>query len=236
MLQRRETQARTPLEQAFLDRFAQPQALEKAKEASQTRCVQCGARNRVAHSLGAVSATCGRCGSRLPRPEVRAGRALLCDVSASMSESAGTVQRIEVLRSVLDRLNDVLSEPSTTLMAFSSYPTVCRNPADLPGPSGSTDLHAALRHDGVQRVMRVIVLSDGYPDDPTAALRTARTNGIPVDAVYCGSPSDGRGPAFLRQIAEVTGGRFTEASYDAPDAVQRLTAVTRGLLLGSSRK
>ena len=236
MLQRKDTQPQTPLRQAFLDRFAPTQPPEASSRVCLTRCVHCGARNRIASFATAVSATCGRCGSKLPPPEPRVGRALLCDVSASMGEPAGRLRRIDVLRAVLDRLGDVLSDSSTTLMAFSSRPTVCRDAADLPGPSGSTDLDAAFRHDGMQRMTHVVVLSDGYPDDPAAALQAARSNGAPVDAVYCGSPADGRGRAFLRKVAEVTGGRFMEASYDAPNAAHRLTAVTRGLLLGPSRE
>src|SRR5690606_37127490 len=91
---------------------------------------------------------------------------------------------------------------------------------------GSTDLARALQFvyiaDGCG--IRFIVISDGYPDDATAALRQAKQFESRIDCVYIGGPG-GDGAQFLRQLAAASGGQYSK------NTVKEIAARTKTLLL-----
>jgi predicted subunit of tRNA(5-methylaminomethyl-2-thiouridylate) methyltransferase len=53
--------------------------------------------------------------------------------------------------------------------------------------------------------IRLILISDGQPDDREGALRMARTFTSRIDVIYIGPP-DGEGERFLAELANCTGG------------------------------
>jgi hypothetical protein len=157
----------------------------------------------------------------------------LLDTSGSMdSPVAGGKRRIDVLA---DILRVVLPDaPEARLIAFSDTVVAIAAPADLPEPSGSTALHAALEYATRLRPRRVIIISDGEPDDRGAALRAARALHCPVDAFHAGPEDDHAAIAFLRNVC-LSGhgvGRTTVADLRDP---AKLAGELRLLLAGPRR-
>ena len=95
--------------------------------------------------------------------------------------------------------------------------------------SGGTDMAEALRFvkpaDGCG--MRIVLISDGEPHDPDAALAVARKFQSPIDTVFVG-PEGSRGAAFLRRLSEVAGGQ------NATKAIPQLAQHIAGLLEGKA--
>ena len=92
---------------------------------------------------------------------------VLADVSTSMAESAGTVSKHQMLTDVLTK---ELLEDATTFLAFNSRVTRA-SPDTLPSPRGSTALHLAFEAAEQFKPGVIFVISDGHPDDRSAALR-----------------------------------------------------------------
>lgn len=71
-----------------------------------------------------------------------------------------------------------------------------------------TDLLAALSFvkpaDGCG--IKLVVISDGYPNDPKRTLDLAATFTTHIDTVFIGSPNDGMGKSFMAELAQVSGG------------------------------
>ncbi|KAI93540.1 hypothetical protein T281_16040 [Rhodomicrobium udaipurense JA643] len=120
---------------------------------------------------------------------------ILADVSGSMAESAGVRRRIEVLREALTPL-----PAGARLVAFSA---TAREVSEVPEPEGGTALHAALEYAARYSPSKTIVVSDGQPDDKTAALEAARRLTGIVDVIYCGPDSDREAIEFMRSLAKI---------------------------------
>jgi hypothetical protein len=94
-----------------------------------------------------------------------------------------------------------------------------------PFMSGGTDMAAALQFvepaDGCG--MRLVLISDGEPNDPAATLTVARGFTSPIDTVFVG-PEGGRGAAFLRQLSSLAGGQ------SATKTIPQLAAHIAGLI------
>lgn len=92
----------------------------------------------------------------------------------------------------------------------------------------STDLAAALKFAKVADGdgMRFIVISDGSPNDPNAALKEAHTYTCRIDTIYVG-PEGGYGMDFLQRLAAASGGSHIQANQvkELAASVQRLLAV-----------
>lgn len=103
-----------------------------------------------------------------------------------------------------------------------------------PMPQGGTPLLPALRQawDWLKRRAlkgRVIVISDGMPNEgggPDEILDEAPKHGVPIDTIGVGKGESffSYDPTFLRRLAELTGGLFTEVSE-----VEKLTEAIRAL-------
>lgn len=153
---------------------------------------------------------------------------ILLDVSASMDERAGARRKIDILR---DALAGVLPSPTRQhLIAFSSVPTALSSLADLSAPSGSTALHLALALAASHRPRHTLVVSDGRPDDETAALAEAdRLPGI-IDVLYVGADSDAQAMAFMRRLARAGAGRVVVHDVVRQATPAQLGTAIRGLL------
>ena len=156
----------------------------------------------------------------------RPGAVLLADLSGSMafSDFPDTLRRVDRLAQVLSY---VLSRVRLqALVGFNDWPFVVELGASvrLPEPEGGTALHLAL--DSVAGMLpvpeRVIVLSDGVPNDVEWALAAARTlRPMPIDAYFCGREGDLAALEFMKQLAEAggPGGRWDRWSLSQPSLV-----------------
>lgn len=113
------------------------------------------------------------------------------------------------------------------VISFSDSTMFCANgtPFYL---GGGTDLAAALKFAKVADVpsMRFIVISDGQPDDPRAALKVAHSYAARIDVIYCGPESHPTGREFLERLAKASGGQTITADKAAQlaSSVQKLLA------------
>jgi Mg-chelatase subunit ChlD len=73
--------------------------------------------------------------------------------------------------------------------------------------------------------LKIVVVSDGEPNDKDAALRVAKQFTSKIDVVFVGPENDwAGGRAFLQQLANATGGRFFQADQPGmlADSVETL--------------
>jgi hypothetical protein len=167
--------------------------------------------------------------SRFRARHAAAGTAhvIVCDVSGSMAESAGTRRRIDHLREALDQV----IQPEHILVAFSSAARRIDNPADLPPPSGGTALDLALIEAASHDPAGTLVISDGEPTNPEAALRAAEILPGTIDVIYCGSESNREAVEFMRRLARLGCGQYAAHSWTRPGAPALATTMRR-LLTG----
>jgi hypothetical protein len=160
----------------------------------------------IAGAARSLPATTGET-DRLKARFAGAGAAvvILCDVSSSMDERAGSRRKIDLLREALDSVWSEL--PDARLVAFASTPTDLAGPSDLPAPAGGTALHLGLDAAARHRPGRTVVISDGQPDSETAALDAAGRLPGQIDVIYCGPDSDTGAIDFMTRLARLGGGR-----------------------------
>ena len=178
---------------------------------------------------GSLTAVARQRGRPLAEQFLDVEHVAIVDVSPSMEErdSRGGRPRIDVAQEELAALQ---AEFPGRIAVF-AFSDACRLVAGgVPSRSGGgTDLANALRttwpYDGLG--VRFVVISDGEPDDPEAALEAARAYRSPISTVYCG-PEGGPGRRFLRRLAESTRGGHATAARAA-----ELALAVRPLLLGS---
>lgn len=111
-----------------------------------------------------------------------------------------------------------------------------------PMPQGGTPLLPALHQawDWLKRRAlrgRIIVISDGMPNEgggPDEILDEASKHGVPIDCIGVGKGESffSYDPTFLRRLAELTGGLFTEVSEveKLAEAIRALSPAERPLL------
>lgn len=153
---------------------------------------------------------------------------ILADVSASMAEQVGDQRKIDLVRRALGQ---VLS--GQQVIAFGSS-SVAVSGHDLPEPSGYTALHLALDHAAALRPRHTLVISDGQPDDKSAALRAARRLSGLIDVLYVGPAEDFEAIAFMRQLAACGGGHVVVHDLRIEQAALQ-PATARLLALPSGR-
>ena len=136
-------------------------------------------------------------------------RVMLLDISSSMNGPSEDpkVTRIEALRKLVV---DMKLMPGQTVYTFSYLAERC-DPNHIPEPSGGTNLTGAfkkLKEDGHKSV---VLITDGEPDNPKAALEEAKGfSGLEI--FYVGS---GQQPSFLKKLAKAGGGSSCQVSMDA---------------------
>ena len=152
----------------------------------------------------------------------------IVDVSSSMNDHDGRdgMSRYEVACDELAALQQTLPG-KIAVLAFSEKTVFCPNGVPIQ-MGGGTDLAGALTFAKVADVadMRFIVISDGEPDDQSAALRVAKTYTQRIDVIYVGSEVSPRGRDFLTRLAKASGGQAVTADRVTAlsDKVQLLLA------------
>jgi hypothetical protein len=142
-----------------------------------------------------------------------AERWLLSDCSGSMARpvTSGHYAPAEEKNRRIDRLRELVygirqeGIPFKQIVFGVSTNTGCEVREDIPEPSGSTPIAEAVTLAGEMKAKRIIIISDGEPDDGTRALAVARSLAIPIDTFYVG-PEGATGEKFLRDLAAATGG------------------------------
>jgi hypothetical protein len=167
---------------------------------------------------------------------------LLLDVSGSMShrEGASERRRIDLLAEALTQTLPAV--PGARVLTFSH--TVQELAGweprrfTLPEPAGGTALHAALEAVArlVPRPERLLLISDGEPDDPQAALTAARgLRPMMINALFVGDDRDAAAKGFMRALAIAGGDPRSIASQLKLDKPADVAKAATLLLTASAR-
>lgn len=147
-------------------------------------------------------------GKSLAESFMSAELVVLVDTSASMGQhdAPGGISRYEAACNQLATIQG--NNPGkVAVISFSSWPTFCPHgtPDNL---NGSTDMVEALRFvkpvDGTDT--KIVLVSDGEPDNADETLKLARTFQTAIDVIYIGREG-GSGYKFLQELAKLTGGK-----------------------------
>lgn len=140
---------------------------------------------------------------------------VIIDISASMNanDARGGRSRYAVACDELTKLQ-AKHPGKVAVISFNSETQFC--PGGLPGrPTALTDLAGALdfAHVADGCGLKVVLISDGEPDDDEAALNAARRWTDKIDTIYVG-PEGEDGQLFLTKLARATGGRASANKVD----------------------
>lgn len=179
---------------------------------------------------GSIGTIAQRTGASLAETFTNCDVIVIVDVSGSMDthDSRGGRTRYDVALEELAQLQNNMPG-KIAVLAFSSN-VVFVPSGQPPMLGGMTDLAAALKFAKVADTgdMRFVVISDGEPNDETAALQEARKYKGRIDVVYVGPEDHPMGRDFLMRLANAKGGTVVTA-----DKACELAAQTQRLLLSA---
>ena len=143
------------------------------------------------------------------------------DISGSMgaNDAPGGLSRWETANKHLTHLQGKYPG-KIALVEFHSYVSF-RPDGKLSSPDMTTALHDALEfvHIADDTGIKIIVISDGMPDNPGAALEMAQKFKSKIDAIYCGAEDDYEGGrSFLQKLTAATGGKIVTS--DSPGMIE----------------
>ena len=141
---------------------------------------------------------------------------ILCDVSSSMADRVAGGTKHRLLCQALDQVY----RPEHVLIGFNSAVRRAAGPAELPAPSGGTALELGLAAAAQCNPAATLVISDGEPNNPNAALAMAEHLPGTIDVIYCGDESNRSAVDFMRRLARLGCGRYAAHSWAAPQAGQ----------------
>lgn len=180
----------------------------------------------VKGSLGQIAKSSGQ---SLAQTFISCDVVVIVDTSGSMGsqDAPGGVSRYD--QACMELANLQGSMPGKIgVISFSDHTMFCPNgtPHNF---RGTTDLAGALKFAKIADVpgaMRFIVISDGMPEDPDAALWVAKTYHNRIDVIYCGPEANPTGRDFLTQLAKASGGQTITAdkAKELASSVQKLLA------------
>lgn len=155
----------------------------------------------------------------------------LLDISGSMEICIEGKSKLDHLRSIMK------DYPEARKICFSSdvYCNVDRNGnVDCTIPTsahGSTDLAGAIRRlrGLAKRPERIVLISDGDPDDPNAAIREATEFSVPIDIIFIGQKGSS-GEMFMINLAKFTRGRQFTIEDKSANFQKQLSTKVAGLL------
>lgn len=140
---------------------------------------------------------------------------LLLDISSSMnSEMRNGKKKIEGLREVV---REVKTRGPVQMAVFPPHNSAgaAEFVTSVPHPHGGTPLAQAIEWCKIEGANRLVVVSDGAPDDREGAKEKAKAFGGRIDVVYVGNPG-GKGAIFLKELAEMTGGSHFNGDLSTP--------------------
>lgn len=187
--------------------------------------------SNLIHKTGSLRETQARKGLTFAEAFLSVEAIVVVDISASMNQKdvageGGMCSRWDEAGRQLQRLQHRFPG-RLAVVAFSDNAEFCPD-GQLPHVKGGTNLYGALEFiapaDGCG--IRIIVASDGEPDDPASALALAQKMESKIDAIYIGSSDCGR--RFMRELAKASGGKSLDISVlELEDKITRL--LTEGL-------
>lgn len=157
---------------------------------------------------GSLAAIAAKSGASLAESFLSVDALILIDMSGSMSanDAPGGLSRYEAAERELVRLQE--SMPGKIgVIAFSDAAEFC--PGGRPyRMGGSTDMVAALNmaYPADDTGIRLVLISDGEPNDGPGTLAAAARFKSHIDTVYIG-PEYGGGRKFLERLARASGGQ-----------------------------
>lgn len=156
---------------------------------------------------------------------------LICDMSTSMSDkdAPGGISRFEAAERDVIRLQEKY-QGRVALVCFSSTVQFCPNGIPL-GFGGGTDLIQALNFikPADDCDIKLILISDGEPQDKDESLRLGATFKSKIDVVYVGPENDlYGGKEWLRKFANITGGEFVSSKEPGQLMVETERLMLRG--------
>lgn len=179
-----------------------------------------------AHTLtktvpGSLRAQAQAAGTSLAETFLSCDLIILVDVSGSMDapDAPGGRVRYDAACDELAKLQ--ASHPGKVgVIAFSTTPQFCPG-GTPPFLAGGTNLAEALDYAHlVDGLCELVVISDGEPNSEHQALQAAaRYRESTISCVYVG-PEGGAGQAFLRRLAQASGGQAVTAAKTAQLAAQ----------------
>ena len=134
---------------------------------------------------------------------------VLLDVSGSMlaPDAKDGLKRCEVATNELIEIQR--DNPGEVfLVCFSDYVEPCIGGYPV-HPNGSTDLTLALNYSEITNGtdFKIVVISDGSPNNPQSALNAAKSLTCPIYTIHIGPESDHKGKEFLKRLSSSNGGR-----------------------------
>jgi hypothetical protein len=126
------------------------------------------------------------------------------DVSISMASFVGLTgkTRHDNLQQSVANVMAKGVPPSTFWLAFNDKTVIVERPQDgLPPPDGGTDLAGCLLEARRYRPTRLLVISDGEPNDKASALTNALLLSCQISTIFCGDEADRAPQRFLRELA-----------------------------------
>lgn len=132
---------------------------------------------------------------------------LLIDCSSSMRERMQNGRsRIAGLRSVVEQIERERPTPLVAFGPFSYGDTPAQFVTTVPDASGGTPLAETIDFAKANGATRVVVISDGEPNNPEGAMEAAARFGGRIDVVFVGDAGPYSGAEFLDRLAQSTGG------------------------------
>lgn len=164
-------------------------------------------------TYGSLGEMAQRAGKSIAETFMQADCIVMIDISLSMSEHdcLEGQRRYDAALAELAKLQRQIPGKVGVIQWSSSVQFV---PGGVPDfPTGSTQLANCLRFvkPADDTGIRLILVSDGEPDDPETAMDEARTFKSKIDTVYVG-PANGYGADFLKRLAAATGGQAVTQS------------------------
>lgn len=154
-------------------------------------------------------------------------RFLLCDVSGSMDSGVGGEEPRRKIDALRDLVASLRIEHGIEFKQI-TFGGEVELREDIPEPNGSTPMAKALDMAREYGAKRVVIVSDGAPDNEDDARKSAIDLACQIDVYYVGPPGE-RGEKFLAELAALAGGRF--ATRDLGAGAKMLTQeVERSLL------
>jgi Mg-chelatase subunit ChlD len=155
----------------------------------------------------------------------------LLDISGSMELYIEGMSKLDHLRNIMK------DYPEAKKICFSSdvYCNVDKNgnvDCTLPiSAHGSTDLARAIGflRGLIKRPERIVLISDGDPDDPNAAIREAIGFSVPIDIIFIGQKGSS-GERFMINLAKFTGGKQFTIEDKSANFQKQLSNKIAGLL------
>jgi hypothetical protein len=136
--------------------------------------------------------------------------ALLLDISGSMKDPLPpNTSKIEELRKLAEKFKDVRR------FQFSWDCEELKAGESVGEARGGTSMSLAFDTVKEKGIKHVVLITDGLPDSPANALQSAK--GLRIDVFYVGPDP---APQFLRDLANITGGRYGKATLEARAALE----------------